>query len=240
VEVFNPNGLSAVNSNSEPGESGSGYANLATGTMGILSVGDFPASGVNLNPPFTLAQMGDTITATGATAGANLGVSLSVDGTSTLSDPTQNFTALLVAAYAPGSFDNGGAPLFGEGFILGPGTLDPTSYFSSIGVTNVGTFGSGPQNIPLNIPFATLGSNFQIVVGLATEESKSAPIGTTWDVDYSHTLQVALVAPAGVSLTSGSGLPGTEVATPEPESLAMLAGGLLFLAIFGRVRRKHV
>ena len=240
VEVYNPNGLSAVNSNSESGESGSGHADLTTGTLGILSTGDFPAGGANLNAPFTLAQMGDTITATGATAGAHLGINLSVDGTSTLSDPTQSFTALVVAAYAPGTFDNGGSPIFGEGFVLGPGTLDPSSYFSAIGVTNAGSFGSGPQNIPLSVSFDTLGANFQFVVGLATEDSSSEPTGTTWDVDYNHTLTVALAAPDGVSLTSGSGLPGTRAATPEPNSLAMLACGLLLLAAFGKARCQRV
>jgi hypothetical protein len=194
-------------------------------------MGNFPVNGTGQNTPFTLAQFGDSVTAKGSTTGRNLGINLSVNGTSTLSDPTQVFTALLVAAYAPGAFDSGSRPVFGEGFILGPGTLDPSSYFSSIGVTNAGSFGSGPQTIPLNIPFATLGSNFQFVVGLATEVNNFAPAGTTWNVDYSHTLHVALAAPEGVSLTSGSGLPGTVAATPEPASLAMLAGGLLTLAL---------
>ena len=240
VEVYNPNGLSAVNSNSEPGESGAGHADLTTGTLGILSTGDFPAGGAGLNAPFTLAQMGDTIAATGPTAGTHLGISLSVDGTSTLSDPTQSFTVLLVAAYAPGTFDNGGSPVFGEGFVLGPGTLDPSSYFSSIGVTNSGSLGSGPQSIPLSVSFDTLGPNFQFVVGLATEDSSSEPTGTTWDVDYNHTLTVALIAPDGVSLTSGSGLPGTEAATPEPDSLALLASGMILPAAFEKARRRLV
>ncbi len=236
VDVFHPNGLTASNSNSETGESGSGSANLTTGTLGILSSGNFPDGSQGQNNLFTVAQFGDSITAHGATAGLNLGVNLSVDGTVDLSDPTQNFTALLVAAYAPGSFDTGGLPIWGEGFLLGPGTLDPSSYFSAIGVTNAGSFGAGPQSIPLSIPFSTLGSNFQLVVGLATEINGNAPTGTTWNVDYSHTLHASLTAPDGVSLTSGAGLPGTSVdsSTPEPASLILLAGGVLALA----VRRK--
>jgi len=239
VNAYNPNTLSTTNTNSETGETASGYADLSTSSMGISMSGTMQPGGVGLNPPFTLAEFADTITATGATTGLNLGVNLTVDGTSTYSDPTQGFTALLVAAYAPGGIDSHSAPIFGEGFILGGGTLDYSSYFSSIGVTYAGSYGTGAQSIPLNIPFATLGSNFQLAFGLATEVSGTAPIGTTWNVNYINTLQVALAAPEGVSLTSASGLAGTTAATPEPGTIGMLGAGLLALGLTFRARRRN-
>jgi hypothetical protein len=241
VSVFEPNGYTAYSNNSELTEANSAFANLNNSSLGIKSSGTMSA-GDSLNPVFTVAQLADTITATGPTTGLQLGVDLTVEGNSVYSDPTQGFTALLVAAFAPGALDNSltqPTTIFGEAFILGSGTLDPSSYFAYQSLTYAGSYGTGPQSIPLNIPFSTLGSNFILSFGLVNEISVTAPAGTTWNVDYYDPLQVSLVAPAGVTLTSASGvLAGTTAATPEPGTIATLAGGLLVLGIAFRRKMK--
>jgi hypothetical protein len=121
----------------------------------------------------------------------------------------------------------GGQELFGEGFVLGSGTLSYASYFSAFGLTYAGSYGTGTQNIPLNIPFSTLGSNFQLLITLETYEDGSSLTGNQWDSDYYHTLTASLVAPAGVTLTSASGaFPGTS-AVPEPKSAVFVIGGFI-------------
>jgi hypothetical protein len=81
----------------------------------------------------------------------------------------------------------------------------------------------------LQIPFNTIGSNFQIelVLGSAEDVGLGSP---TWSADFMDPINVSLSAPAGVTLTSASGLlPGTTV--PEPSSLplaASLIAGLIF------------
>jgi hypothetical protein len=146
-----------------------------------------------------------------------------------------------VYAFAPGTFDTSdftapGQVLFSEGFVMGPGTMPYASYFSQFGLTYGGSYGTGTQNIPLNIPFSTLGSNFQLLISLETYEDGSTLTGNDWDSDYYHTLTASLVAPAGVTLTSASGaFPGTS-AVPEPKTVAVLIGGLLIMTYS---KRRH-
>jgi PEP-CTERM motif-containing protein len=225
------------------GISGYAYANLSAGTMGILSTGNVDPSSGPINNDFVYAVMGDTITAAGPAAGLNLGVNLTVNGTTSYSDPSQNVTFLAIWVVIPGTFDTTDftAPqqeLFTEGFTLGNGTGDYTQYFSDFGIHSYGGhYGDGTNTIPLNIPFATLGNNFQILVALETYEGGGdASTGYSWSTDYSHTLTVSLTPPAGVTLQSGSGVfPGAS--TPEPVTMAMAALALCGLAWRRRVLR---
>jgi hypothetical protein len=186
--------------------------------------------------------MGDTITVQGSTGLLNLGVDLNVDGSSLLSDPTQNLTFVGVYAFTPGTFNGNdftlpGQVLFSEGFVLGPGTMPYASDFSQFGLTYGGSYATGTQNIPLKIPFSTLGSNFQLLISLETYEDGSTLTGNNWDSDYYHTLTASLVAPAGVTLTSASGaFPGAASAVPEPKGVVMLIGAMLMLAVMVRRR----
>jgi hypothetical protein len=238
------NTLAANSTFTNAGQSGSAYADISTGTMGVESSGNVATSFGTINDAAE-AFMGDTITVAGTTGLLNLGVDLNVDGSSVLSDPTQNLTFVGVYAFTPGTFDTsdftaGGQELFGEGFVLGPGTMSYASYFSQFGLTYAGSYGTGTQNIPLNIPFSTLGSNFQLLISLETYEDGSSLTGNEWDSDYYHTLTASLVAPAGVTLTSASGaFPGTS-AVPEPKSAVFVIGGLLMAVLLRASRRPQV
>jgi len=233
------NTLAANSTFTNAGQSASAYADISTGTMGVESSGNVSTSLGTIDDAAE-AFMGDTITVAGTTGLLNLGVDLNVDGSSLLSDPTQNLTFVGVYAFTPGTFDTsdftaGGQELFGEGFVLGPGTMSYASYFSQFGLTYAGSYGTGTQNIPLNIPFSTLGSNFQLLISLETYEDGSSLTGNDWDSDYYHTLTASLVAPAGVTLTSASGVfPGATSAVPEPKAVVVLIGGLLMIVYFGR------
>ncbi len=235
------NTLAANSTFTNAGQSATAYADITTGTMGVESSGSVPTTFGMINDGAE-AFMGDTITVAGTTGVLNLGVDLTVDGSSLLSDPTQNLTFVGVYAFAPGTFDTSdftapGQVLFGEGFVLGPGTMPYASDFSQFGLTYGGSYGTGTQNIPLNIPFSTLGSNFQLLISLETYEDGSTLTGNNWDSDYYHTLTASLVAPGGVTLTSASGVfPGTS-AVPEPKSAVFLIAGMLFAVLIRASRR---
>jgi len=101
-----------------------------------------------------------------------------------------------------------------------------------------GTFGNGPNTIPLQIPFDTIGSNFQIELVLGSAELVTGIGSPTWSADFMDPINVSLSAPAGVTLTSASDLlPGT---VPEPSTLplaAPLIAGLIFALEAKRCRK---
>src|SRR5579872_6293195 len=72
-------------------QSATAYADISTGTMGVESSGNVSTTLGTINDGAE-AFMGDTITVQGSTGLLNLGVDLNVDGSSLLSDPTQNLT----------------------------------------------------------------------------------------------------------------------------------------------------
>jgi hypothetical protein len=196
-------------------------ANLANGMLGVLNAGtDVTTPGVYE----TIAQIGDTITATGSASGLSgldLGVNITETGTTSFSDSSGNFSWLWVYMFVPGTFDQSqfttpGNVLISRGYLLGHGT----------------------NTIPLQIPFNTIGSNFQIELVLGSAEFVSGA-SETWSADFLDPLNVTLSAPAGVTLTSASGLfPGTVV--PEPSSLPLVAAmiALVILALQAKRRSK--
>jgi hypothetical protein len=215
-------------------------ANLATGMLGVLN------AGTNVTTPGvyeTIAQLGDTITATGSASGLsglNLGVNITENSTTSFSDSSGNFSWLWVYMFTPGTFDQSqfttpGNVLISRGYLLGNGTNTNVAdaLFAANNVAVDGTFGDGPNTIPLQIPFNTIGSNFQIELVLGSAELVNGIGSPTWSADLLDPLNVSLSAPAGVTLTSASGLlPGTVGVVPEPSSLP-LAAALIAMIIFG-------
>jgi hypothetical protein len=220
-------------------------ANLANGMLGVLNAGtDVTTPGVYE----TIAQIGDTITATGSASGLSgldLGVNITETGTTSFSDSSGNFSWLWVYMFVPGTFDQSqfttpGNVLISRGYLLGNGTNTNVAdaLFTANDVAVDGTFGDGTNTIPLQIPFNTIGSNFQIELVLGSAEFVSGA-SETWSADFLDPLNVTLSAPAGVTLTSASGLfPGTVV--PEPSSLPLVAAmiALVILALQAKRRSK--
>jgi hypothetical protein len=210
------------------------FSSLASGQLGVLNAG---ANTTGFVFSQVLAQFGDTITASGPAsglAGANLGVNLAVNANTVFPNPSVNFAFLWVFAYAPGTFNDAfynspGNILFAEGFLLGDGTNpNYAGLFAANDVPLAGVYGNGTNNIPLNIPFSTLGTNFDLNVVLSSD-TLSTTLGDTWNADLSHTVDVSLTAPPGVTLYSASGLlPGTSPASvPEPTTLLLLGVSLV-------------
>jgi hypothetical protein len=224
------------------GDTNSAAANLATGMLGVLN------AGTNVTSPnvyATFAQLGDTITATGSASGLsglNLGVNISLDSATSFSDPSGNFSYLWVYMFTPGTFDqtvfaaNRADVLYSAGYLLGNGTDTAIAdeLFTVNDVPVAGTFGDGQNSIPLLIPFNTIGSNFQIELVLGSEEDVTGIGSPSWSADFMDPLNVTLSAPAGVTLTSASGLlPGTVgAAVPEPSGLP-LAAATIATVVFG-------
>jgi hypothetical protein len=230
---YEPNAVTASATGSINGETTTSSASLSAGTLKILNTGNIDPSLGGANTA-SYASLGDTITASGATAGLNLGVSITENGSASAASPGDDDTFLVVAAYTPGVFDTNAysTPLWSVGYQIGAdSTAGSSGIFSLYGLSSAtGVYGDGSNTIPISIPFTTLGSNFDLFVAMGSYENGS---GLVWSNDFSHTLNVSLSAPAGVSLTSASGvLPGT----PEPSTLTM--GGLALLT--GLIARRRI
>ena len=222
-------------------------ANLANGMLGVLNAGtDVTTPGVYE----TIAQIGDTITATGSASGLSgldLGVNITETGTTSFSDSSGNFSWLWVYMFVPGTFDQSqfttpGNVLISRGYLLGNGTNTSIAdaLFAANDVAVDGTFGDGTNTIPLQIPFNTIGSNFQIELVLGSAEDVTGIGSPTWSADFLDPLNVTLSAPAGVTLTSASGLlPGTVGAVPEPSNLPMAAGMIAIVIITLEAKRRR-
>ena len=153
---YAPNLTAAAANGADDGETVSSSANLATGTLRMLNDGTV-TQGFSVNDA-SYASLGDTITATGATAGLNLGVNLQVNGSAQTDVPADDDTFLVVAAYAPGVFDNGSlysSPLWAEGFGIGadsggaaPGGGPGSGLVTVYGITSLtNSYGDGSESI---------------------------------------------------------------------------------------------
>jgi hypothetical protein len=228
------------------GDTNSASANLATGMLGVLNAGTNGSPGVYE----TIAQLGDTITATGTASGLsglNLGINITENGTTSFSDSSGNYSWLWVYMFSPGTFNQTqfitpGNVLVSRGYLLGNGTNTSIAdaLFTANDVAVDGVFGDGSNTIPLQIPFDTIGSNFQIELVLGSTQFFTTG-SQNWSADFMDPINVSLSAPAGVTLTSASGLlPGTQGVVPEPSSLPLAASIIagLILTLEAKRRRK--
>jgi hypothetical protein len=230
------------------GAANSASANLATGMLGVLNAGN---SVTTPGAYETIAQLGDTITATGSASGLSgldLGVNITENGTTSYSDPSGSFNWLWVFMFTPGTFDQSifttnSNILVSRGYLLGNGTNTniADALFQANNVAVDGSFGDGQNTIPLQIPFGTIGSNFQIELVLGSLVDVNGIGSPTWSADFMDPINISLSAPAGVTLTSASGLlPGTVGAVPEPSSLPLAAAmiAIVIFALEAKRRRK--
>lgn len=90
-----------------------------------------------------------------------------------------------------------------------------------------------PANLAVSFPITN-----GVDTGFFVSLSGSAGAPGTYDPDASW----SLVLPAGVTYTTASGYPigGVVATTPEPTSLAMIIGGLLFLGLSWRTNNRRV
>ena len=243
-----PGTTSASFSGTINGATNGATANLATGVMGVLNAG----TNVSLTSPGvfeTIAQLGDTITATSTASGLsglNLSVNISENGTTSFSDPSQNFSWLWIYMFKPGTFDQTpfaapGNVLASEGFLLGTGTsVNADGLFAANLVSLNGTFGDGMNTIPITIPFDTIGSNFQIEIVLGSAQIITTTAPSTWSADFLDPLTVSLSAPDGVTLTSASGVfPGTQGTVPEPSSWVLVGSAILAVVLVTEAKRRR-
>ncbi len=120
--------------------------------------------------------------------------------------------------------------LYSAIYILGPNTT-PSYGWQGYGSSITGTYPSGTNVIPLNIPFNDIGTNFQIFIALESYEIGTAGI---WSTDYRDPFDVSLSSPNGVTLESAGGIP--IASTPEPGTFVLLLSAMagIFLVRRGR------
>ncbi len=241
-EDFTYGGTTGTSSLSQDGISLFGSANLATGQLRVSNSGTVPGGYGGINAG-AFASFIDTITATGSTGGLNLGVNLTIDGSTTSTLPNNTDVFLRIQIYQPGHFQaaidglvnfyDPSALLWGTAFSLGSQS-NTNPNVSPYGVTVAGHYNNGTVVVPLNIPYGLIGTQFEIQIALhANQGGSAAGQGQSWNSDYSHTIGVELSGGNGVTLQSNSGvLPGATSAVPEPGSyLLFSAGGLAMLVL---------
>lgn len=214
--------------------------NIQSGEMKVLSTGAL-ANDYGSFQSSAASFLVDTITASGSLGGLNLGMTLSISGTTNSSDILANNNFLLIGIYNRGHLDaaeknlldfyDSQYRLWGAAYSLGShSNMSPNiAGYQYAGIT--GHYGDGAHQVPLTIPFAVVGSEFEIHMILISSQGGNSVTLQTWNNDFSHTVGVELSADPGVTLTSASGLlPGTESAIPEPSSAVLIPGalGLLF------------
>lgn len=225
---FSPNATTASSNGGADGITVSSSANLDTGVLKIYDSGN-GSGGINTASEATL---GDTITATGSTGGLNLTANIALGGTITDTTYTNNNTFLVVDVLPVGAFDQSNYfsnILFSAIYALGPNTT-PSYAWQTYGSNILGSYPSGTNTIPINIPFNNIGTNFQIFIALETYE-----IGTSgvWTTDYTDPFTVTLSAPNGITLDSVGGIAGTtQIApSPEPGTFALLLAASAWIGV---------
>ncbi len=232
---YNPGGSFAAASLSRDGMTLSGSSNLAAGELKMRSTGAVGITYGNVNAA-AAGYLLDTITATGSLGGSNLGVGLSIHGTTVSSDYQNNANFLLIGFYAPGhlqaatdglrNFYDPAYRIWGAAYAFGD-QASQTPNLSGYNYTVTGWFGDGHHLVPISVPFGLLGNAFEIHLLLGSQQLGSSVTLSTWDNDFVNTVGVELFADPGITLYSASGaLPGTLAqdlaGVPEPETWALL------------------
>jgi hypothetical protein len=246
---YNPNQTSAAASLSRDGISLSGSSNLPAGQLKVRSTGAVGIDYGNVNA-VTAAYLLDTITATGSLGGSNLGINLSIHGTTLSSDYQNNANFLLIGIYARGhlqaatdgarDFYDPAYRLWGAAYAFG-NQASQVPNLTGYNYTVTGWFGDGHHVVPISVPFGLVGSGFEIHLLLASQQSGDSVMLSTWDNNFSNTVGVTLSADPGVTLYSASGslpgtLPDTAADVPEPNTWTLLFPVLTALAWFQRRR----
>ncbi|MCU0229181.1 MAG: hypothetical protein MUF01_16240, partial [Bryobacterales bacterium] len=213
-------------------------SSLPDGQLKVLSQGVVPSSYGNVNASAS-AFMIDTIRATGSVSGSNLNLGVSIHGNTRASAPSGNANFLLIGFYGVGHLDSSERGLrdfydpqyrlWGAAYAFG----DEANQSPNLSVYNYavsGWYPDGHHVAPLNIPFAALGSNFEIHLLLVTQQSGSSVLLNSWDNDFFNTVGIRLSADPGVTLFSASGsLPGTLSDVPEPGAFGVVLAGVAAL-----------
>ena len=170
---------------------------------------------------------------------ANIGIAGTWAATANAGATIENTSYLRVYFLSPGSFDSprilADANIIAQA-IWGIGPDAIVNPFVTGSLAYSGFIGTFPGSVSLPVDIASLPSGFEVVVLLQTILSGDTHgTGTfDWNTDLSHTLNVMLQAPAGISLSTAGGLPtsGPGTSTPEPASLLMAAlGGAIMVVL---------
>ena len=238
--------LSAPDPNPSVNQAWAASADLATGQLKASSTVNNDGSNIEFSGGVTsvIAAFGDTVTYNGTASGgqpisANIGIAGTWAATANAGATIENTSYLRVYFLTPGSFNS--PRILADGNIIaqaiwgiGPDAI--VNPFVTGSLPYSGFIGTFPGSVSLPVDIASLPSGFEVVVLLQTIMAGNTH-GTgsfDWNTDLSHTLNVILQAPAGVSLSTAGGLPtsGSGASTPEPASMLMAAlGGALLVVL---------
>ena len=218
------------------------WANLAQGALGVSAGGSFlslnGSGGLSGGSGDSVALLADTLNFTAPGASVNnpvdIGVTFSIDGSFNVQtaqglsfgDVTSSFS-FGNAAYNESIYDNGNSS-FLPAFSNAPGLAGWVSTNFSVRT---------PTDIVFTGTYALTSSSEAI--GIQAMLVNYCGAGTA--CDYSHTGDVSLSLPDGVTYTSASGVfltqPLESSSTPEPAPAALLASGIAGLVLLRRRNR---